>query len=68
MGWVVTKKEQLASLLFEKGRTVYVHVVTGTIMANGEQLQEGDGATIKDVDVIEFIGMDNSEALIFDLP
>ncbi len=62
------KKEQLVSLSLEKGRTVYVHVVTGTIMVNGEQLQEGDGATIKDVDVIEFVGMNNSEALIFDLP
>ena len=60
--------EQFASLPLEPGRTVYVHVVSGAISVNGEQLREGDGAAIKDVDVLEFASIKNSEALIFDLP
>lgn len=60
--------EQSASLPLESDRTVYVHVVSGGIHVNGEHLHEGDGAAVKHVDVIEFIGMKNSEALIFDLP
>ncbi len=52
----------------DSGRTIYVHVVSGVISVNGEQLNEGDGATIVGVDAIEFVGAENSEALVFDLP
>jgi redox-sensitive bicupin YhaK (pirin superfamily) len=52
----------------EPGRTVYVHVVSGTIGLNGEYLSEGDGATAEADDVLEFTGHENSEALVFDLP
>lgn len=50
------------------GRTLYVHVVDGQISVNGERLTEGDGATVKDVDKVEFVGNAQSEALVFDLP
>jgi quercetin 2,3-dioxygenase len=50
------------------GRTLYVHVVSGTLSVNGERLSAGDGATVKPVDVAEFAGEENSEALVFDLP
>lgn len=50
------------------GRTIYLHMVSGVISVNGEQLREGDGATLKDLDVIEFVGSEESEALLFDLP
>jgi len=56
-------KDQLVSLSLEKGQTVYVHVVIGNLFENGEQLQEGDGATIKVIDQIEFIGISLCEAL-----
>lgn len=52
----------------ETGRTVYVHIVSGAISVNGEQLNEGDGATIKDINTIEFTSAENCEALVFDLP
>lgn len=60
--------EQSADHKLETGRTVYVHVVSGTVSVNGERLSEGDGATVKDVDVVEFVGGEKSEALVFDLP
>jgi len=59
---------QATSHTIESGRTLYVHVVSGAIRINGEQLSEGDGATVKAIDVVEFVGDENSEALIFDLP
>ena len=52
----------------EFDRTVYVHVVSGDITVNGVSLGEGDGAEVNEDDVIEFVGINNSEALIFDLP
>jgi redox-sensitive bicupin YhaK (pirin superfamily) len=60
--------DQSVSHSLESGRTVYVHVVTGLIDVNGERLHEGDGATVKQVDRVDFIGIENSEALVFDLP
>ncbi len=50
------------------GRSVYVHVVAGEISVNGEVLGEGDGATLRDLDVIDFVGREAGEALVFDLP
>ena len=52
----------------ESARTIYVHVVSGAINVNGERLIEGDGARVNAIDVVEFIGAENSEALVFDLP
>jgi redox-sensitive bicupin YhaK (pirin superfamily) len=60
--------DQSVSHSLETGRTVYVHVVTGVIDVNGERLHEGDGATVKQVDRVDFIGVENGEALVFDLP
>lgn len=60
--------DQSVSHSLESGRTVYVHVVTGLIDVNGERLHEGDGATVNQVDRVDFIGVENSEALVFDLP
>jgi quercetin 2,3-dioxygenase len=61
-------KDEVASHTIEAGRTVYVHIVSGVITLNGEQLNEGDGATITESAVIEFTGIESSEALVFDLP
>lgn len=52
----------------QSGRKIYVHVVSGALKVNGERLNEGDGATITDADIVDFFGIDNSEALVFDLP
>ena len=50
------------------GRTAYLHVVSGSLRVNGEALAEGDGATISEVDEIDFSAQSRSEALLFDLP
>jgi redox-sensitive bicupin YhaK (pirin superfamily) len=60
--------DQSANHKIKAGRIAYVHVVSGTVSVNGERLTEGDGATVKDSDVIEFVGAEHSEALVFDLP
>jgi len=60
--------EQFAALSLSSGRTIYVHVVAGVLSINGEALSEGDGVTVKDVDIVEFVGANSSEALVFDLP
>ena len=60
--------DQAASHALEPGRTVYMHVVSGAIRVNGLPLSEGDGATVKEVEVVEFAGTEVSEALVFDLP
>ena len=49
-------------------RTAYLHVVSGSVRVNGERLDEGDGATVKSTDHIEFIADAETEALFFDLP
>ena len=59
---------QSATHSLDSGRIAYVHVVSGDLSINGEQLKAGDGATIKAVDVIELTSGNNTEALLFDLP
>lgn len=59
---------QSATYTLDNGRTAYLHVVSGDVSVNGEALKAGDGVTIQNVDVIEFSGGDNTEALLFDLP
>ena len=49
-------------------RTAYLHVVSGSVRVNGEQLEEGDGATVKATDHVEFVADAETEALFFDLP
>jgi len=60
--------DEKATLPVEVSRTTYVHVVSGSIEIAGETLKEGDGATVKEITELEFKGLENSEALVFDLP
>jgi len=60
--------DEKVTLPVEASRTVYVHVVSGSIEIEGETLKEGDGATVKEIAELEFKGLENSEALVFDLP
>jgi quercetin 2,3-dioxygenase len=52
----------------DKHRTAYVHAVNGSLSVNGEQLQAGDGATVKKIKSIDFLALEVAEALVFDLP
>ena len=65
---LLLQKDETAAHAPGAGRTVYVHVVSGSITIDGEVLTGGDGATIRDVEHIEFAGHEASEALVFDLP
>jgi quercetin 2,3-dioxygenase len=51
-----------------KGRTLYVHVVSGQLNVNEYLLNEGDGIALADVETIQFSTLGNTEALVFDLP
>jgi redox-sensitive bicupin YhaK (pirin superfamily) len=57
-----------ASHALAPGRKAYLHVVSGSLRVQGEEFGEGDGATISDVDNIDFEALAESEALLFDLP
>lgn len=50
------------------GRQAYVHVVRGSISANGEALTTGDAAKIDGENSIELFDAKDAEVLLFDLP
>ena len=52
----------------ETNRTVYIHIISGSIEVEGITLTDGDGATIGDVNKLNFTALKQSEALVFDLP
>lgn len=62
------KDGQETSYGFAKGRSGFLHVAKGWIALNGQELKEGDGAEISDVDEIR-VGSkaDGTEVLLFDL-
>ena len=60
--------DQSASHSLEPGRTMYVHVVSGAISVDAEQLSAGDGAAVTETSEVEFVGIENCEVLAFDLP
>ncbi|MCH8105498.1 MAG: pirin family protein [Proteobacteria bacterium] len=62
------KADQTTSHSLALGRQMYVHIVSGVVSVNGERLSEGDGATVNGVSAVQFAGVENSEALVFDLP
>lgn len=55
------------SYSFESGRGGFIHVAKGWITLNGEDLKEGDGAEITDLDTITVKSKADSEVLLFDL-
>lgn len=60
-------KDQRVTHPLAKGRGVWVHVATGSILLNGQPLSEGDGAAIEDESTIELVGVEPGETLLFDL-
>jgi len=51
----------------KKDRYAYVQVARGSVKLNGAKLEEGDGAAISAEKVVELIGVDEAEVLLFDL-
>jgi quercetin 2,3-dioxygenase len=58
---------QPRSLPLRPGRSAWVHVVRGTVVAQDAELSEGDGAAITDEESVNVTGKDAAELLIFDL-
>jgi redox-sensitive bicupin YhaK (pirin superfamily) len=50
------------------GRSLYVHLVRGTLNANGKTLKGGDALKATDIDKLTLNGGENAEVLVFDLP
>jgi redox-sensitive bicupin YhaK (pirin superfamily) len=48
-------------------RHVYVHVVAGKLKVNGENVTEGDGIRVTDVQVVEFTKATDAQVLVFDM-
>jgi redox-sensitive bicupin YhaK (pirin superfamily) len=61
------KQGQRRSLPLRPGRSAWVHVVRGTVVAQDAELSEGDGAAITDEESVNVTGKDAAELLIFDL-
>lgn len=60
---------QTAELGLVKGRYAWVQVAKGSVMVNGQELEQGDGAAISDELQLEFKGNESgTEFLVFDLP
>jgi redox-sensitive bicupin YhaK (pirin superfamily) len=53
----------------EEGRAAWIQVASGAVEANGERLEQGDGAAVSAVRELEILAVDaESEVLVFDLP
>ncbi len=59
--------EESADLDVGPDRHVYVHLARGSLEVNGERLEEGDGARIRDAGALRFANGDHAEVLVFDL-
>lgn len=51
----------------ERDRHLWVQVVRGSAIVNGEELTAGDAAAIEAEPTLEMIAQDNAEILVFDL-
>jgi redox-sensitive bicupin YhaK (pirin superfamily) len=55
------------TLAIAPGRGVYVQVARGRLRVNGKELVAGDAAAIEDLASVELEGIEDAEALVFDL-
>ena len=59
--------EERQALPLAAGRYAYVHVARGSLEVNGQRLDEGDGARLRDPGEIRLSGGRAAEVLLFDL-
>jgi len=52
---------------FAESHSGYLQVVSGSVAANGEKLEAGDGAAIHEVDSLTITAISNAEAILFDM-
>jgi len=58
---------ETAKLQIDPARKAYVHLVTGQLMVQGQQLQAGDALMVEDEGMLVFEHGVNAEVLVFDL-
>jgi redox-sensitive bicupin YhaK (pirin superfamily) len=59
--------EQTRTLALRPGRRAWIQMARGSVVANGVELKEGDGAALTNEESIQFLGKKPAEVLIFDL-
>ncbi|MEQ4925339.1 pirin family protein [Proteus hauseri] len=62
------KKGETAEYQPEQGRNIWLQVVKGKITINDTIATTSDGVAISNEDMIRFVGDEDSEVLLFDLP
>lgn len=55
------------TLTLPPGRHAYVHLAQGRLVVNGQPMQAGDGARLRNAERIEFSQGEKAEVLVFDL-
>lgn len=60
--------EESATLALAPGRLGYLHVVRGTVTANGRALEAGDALRYRDEAQVTIESGKDAEVLVFDLP
>ncbi len=63
----VFERGESSELRLAPGRHAWVHVATGNVRVNGQELHEGDGAALTLEEVVRVEGVDRGEVLVFDL-
>lgn len=53
--------------LFAGGHSGYLQIVSGSVTANGERLEAGDGAAIHEVESLAIVADSEAEAILFDM-
>jgi len=59
---------EIGRLPLAEGRRAWVHVARGSITANGQALQAGDGLAVTEEAAVELSEGNGAEVLVFDLP
>ena len=59
--------KESATLALNPARKAYVHLVRGTLMANGQALQAGDAALLAGESTLTLSDGKDAEVLVFDL-
>lgn len=60
-------KDESATLEVQPGRHVYVHLARGSIDINGQRFNEGDGARVREEQLLTLSKGEQAEVLVFDL-
>lgn len=60
-------KDESATLEVQPGRYVYVHLARGSIDINGQRFNEGDGARVREEQLLTLSKGEQAEVLVFDL-